>query len=226
MSQEKIFLEQEANAWFRRNTSASIAPAPPENRVLQSLSSVPVLTSGVLLDVGGATGRIAEGFRQYHSGWRCKVVEPSLEAIAVGQSAFPHVEFRAGSICQIEGMPWQDVDIVIVSGVFCWVDRHLLSRAICNVDSALKNGGLLVISDFDSPSMRANPYKHHLGIHTYKQDYSQIFTNLGTYHVLFRKSENLEGHTGSDESDSYDRQWVTSVLKKDISGRYFMKQDQ
>lgn len=223
MNQEKIFLEQEANAWFRRNTSASIAQAPLEHRVLQSLSSGRIPTSGVLLDIGGATGRIAEGFRQHYPSWRCKVVEPSLEAVAMGESAFPNVEFRVGSICQTEGMPWEDVDIVIVSGVFCWVDRHLLSRAICNVDSALKNGGLLVISDFYSPYMRANPYKHHSGIYTYKQDYSQIFTNLGTYHLLFSKSENLEGHSGSDESDFYDRQWVTSVLKKDISGRYFMK---
>jgi hypothetical protein len=53
VNQEKIFLEQEANAWFRRNTSANIAPAPLEHRVIQSFSSVPIPASGVLLDIGG-----------------------------------------------------------------------------------------------------------------------------------------------------------------------------
>lgn len=120
-------------------------------------------------------------------------------------------------------MPWRDADVVLVSSVFCWVDRHLLSRAVCNVDHSLKNGGILVISDFDSPSMRANPYRHHPGVFTYKQDYTKIFTSLGSYHMILHRSENLEGHSSSDETDPYDRQWSTSVLRKDVNKRYFMK---
>ena len=102
------------------------------------------------------------------------------------------------------------------------MDRELLSRAVCNVDSTLKDGGLLVITDFDSPSMRRNPYQYYSEIYTYKQDYARIFAELGTYHLVYRKSENLDNSSGFDKSDYYDRQWVTSILKKDVTGRYFM----
>lgn len=222
MSQEKVFLDQEANAWFRRNTSASVVPASSEDKVIKSVASLDISDTGVLIDVGGGAGRIAEGFRREYPGWDCKVFEPSLEAISVGQSLFPAVEFRSGSICQPEGILWQGVDIIVVSAVFHWVDRELLSRAVCNVDSALKDGGLLVITDFDSPSMRRNPYNHYSGIYTYKQDYARIFRELGIYHLLSHKSENLDNSSAYDRSDYYDRQWVTSVLKKDVTGRYFM----
>jgi len=222
MSQEQVFVSEEANAWFRRNSSASVVAASSEEIVLKSIASVDIPASGTLIDVGGGAGRIAEGFRRQYPGWDCKVFEPSLEAISAGQSLFSDLEFRAGSICQPEGIPWQGADMIVVSGVFCWVDRELLSRAVCNVDSALKNGGLLVITDFDSPSMRRNPYKYYPEIYTYKQDYAGIFPELGIYHLVYQKSEVLDNSSGFDKSDYYDRQWVTSILKKDVTNRYFM----
>lgn len=220
-SQEEVFVKQEANAWFNRNSSLSLEPVSPKHRVIEALSSFVLPEQGVLLDVGGASGKVAEGFRLIHPGWTCRVVEPSVDAIAAGREAFPDLEFNEGSISQSRGLPWKDADVIIVSGVFCWVDRERLSCAVSNVDLALKNSGLLVISDFDSPFLRANPYKHYPGLYTYKQDYTEIFRSLGTYHLLARESKNLEDHTNSDSNDTYDTQWVTSVLRKDVSGRYF-----
>jgi hypothetical protein len=78
-----------------------------------------------------------------------------------------------------------------------------------------------VISDFDSPIPRANPYKHHEGLLTFKQDYAGIFGALGTYTLLSRESSSLVDHTRSDECDSYDQQGVTSILRKDLTGRYY-----
>jgi SAM-dependent methyltransferase len=220
-SQEEIFVQQEANAWFNRNSSSALKAVSAEHRVIEALSTLILPEQGVLLDIGGASGKVAEGFRLIHPGWTCRVVEPSVDAITAGQAAFPNLEFDKGSISQSQGLPWQDADIILVSGVFCLVDRQRLSRAICNVDLALKNGGLLVVSDFDAPFLRANPYKHFEGIYTYKQDYTDIFKSLGTDHLLVSKSENIKSLTSSDLADIYDTQWVTSVLKKDISGRYF-----
>lgn len=219
--QETIFVRKEADAWFTRNATTVVKAASPEHRVLAALRQVDLPKAGVLLDIGGSSGMIAEGFRQEHSSWTCRVVEPSGEAIAAGAEAFPHVEFSQGSIAQPEGLPWGEADVVLVSGVFCWVDRRLLSRAICNVDVALKPSGLLVISDFDPPFLRANPYHHHPGLYTYKQDYAEIFRQLGTYHLLYRHSETMTSHSASDEGDRYDCQWATSVLRKDLQGRYF-----
>lgn len=219
--QDTIFVNHEADAWFERNAESATTPISSDHRVLQALRNVNLPQKGVLLDVGGASGKVAAGFQREYPEWQCCVVEPSGRAIAAGQVAFPQIKFCQGSITQAEGLPWGDVDLVIVSGVFCIVDRQLLSRAVCNVDLALKEGGFLVISDFDSPFLRANLYKHHAGLYTYKQDYAEIFRQLGIYHVTYRFSENLHDFSRGDIKDPYDRQWVTTVLKKDLQGRYF-----
>lgn len=190
--QDTIFVNQEADAWFERNAEFATTPISSEHRVLQALKRITLPQQGVLLDVGGASGKVAAGFQREYPEWRCCVVEPSGKAIATGRVAFPQIEFCQGSITQPEGLPWTGVDVVIVSGVFCWVDRSLLSRAVCNIDLALKDSGFLLISDFDSPFLRA--------------------------------SENLVGHSFSDPTDAYDRQWVTTVLKKDLQGRYFRQE--
>lgn len=84
--------------------------------------------------------------------------------------------------------------------------------------------GVLVVADFDSPFLRANPYKHFAGAYSYKQDYAQIFNSLGIYHTVYRFSENLVEHSASDNNDPYDRQWAITILKKDLQGRYFRPQ--
>lgn len=220
IDQEKIFLEQEADAWFKRNPSV-LQPAPSNHRVLKALNCIELPSEGCLLDIGGATGSVSAGFMRDHPDWLVRVVEPSAEAIAAGKQTFPELEFAQGSISQREGIPWSDSDVVIVSGVFCVVDRNLLAQAIANVDAALKDGGLLVINDFDSPSLRANPYKHYEGLFTYKQDYAEIFRALGTYQLIWRQSSKFEGLSSGDISDPYDQQGVTVVLCKDTYGRYF-----
>ncbi|NEQ87661.1 MAG: class I SAM-dependent methyltransferase, partial [Moorea sp. SIO2I5] len=158
-NQEKVFLEKEADAWFNRNSASIVEPAPPDHPVLQALRNLDLPLEGTMLDIGGAAGQVSAGFLREYPAWSCCVVEPSSRAISAGNVAFPNLEFAQGSIAQPEGMPWTEVDIVIVSGVFVWVDRLLLSRAVANVDGALKDSGLLVISDFDSPVLRANSYR-------------------------------------------------------------------
>ncbi|MCX7596046.1 MAG: class I SAM-dependent methyltransferase [Fischerella sp.] len=224
VNQDTVFLNQEADAWFERNADSATTPVSSAHRVLQALRQVTLPRQGMLLDVGGASGKVAAGFQREYPEWKCCVVELSGKAITAGRAAFPQIEFYQGSITQSEGLPVVNADVVIVSAVFHFVERQLLSRAICNVDFALKNGGFLVISDFDSPFLRANAYKHYAGLYTYKQDYAEIFRQLGIYQVVYRLSETLVDHSTGDADDPYDRQWVTTVLKKDIYGRYFRKE--
>ena len=221
--QDTIFVTQEADAWFERNAATATIPASPDDPVLKALRQVELPSKGLLLDVGGAAGRLAAGFQRDYPEWTCHVIEPSAKAIAAGKDAFPHLEFHQASITQAEGFSLPEADLIIVAGVLYWVDRHLLSRAICNIDLALKNGSFLVISEFDSPSLKANEYRHYPGLYTYKQDYTKIFQALGTYHLIYRFSELLENHSSSDTTDYYDRQYATTVLRKDLQGRYFKR---
>jgi SAM-dependent methyltransferase len=204
---------------MRRN-SGSLSAAPPDDPILAALSTLTLNEQGTMLDVGGASGRIAAGFLRDHPRWFVRVVEPSAEAIAAGRNLFPGVSFDQGSIANPLPAPpdGSHYDVVVISGVLCWVERALLSRAIANTDTALSDGGLLVIADFDPPAPRANPYHHAPGVFTYKQDYAQSYLSLGIYHLEFRRS--VAYGSASNPSDPYDRHWMTGVLRKDLHGRY------
>lgn len=218
LSQEQAFLKGEADAFARRNRDLAVA-APSDDPVLEALQTAGIPREGTLLDVGGAAGRIAAGFQRDHPDWRVRVIEPSSVAIELGRTAFPDIEFVQGSITQplsTEGEP--AFDVVVVSGVLCWVERSLLSSAIGALDQALSDGGLMVISDFDVPGQRANAYAHLDGLFTFKQDYSKIFLALGTYHMSYRRSYVDDGDRTYDLP--YDRHWSTTVLQKDLHGRY------
>jgi SAM-dependent methyltransferase len=219
--QETTFITKEADAWFERNAPATVIPASPDHHMLSALRRIALPERGTFIDVGGGTGQLAAGFLEAHPGWRVKVVELSQRAIEAGRMAFPTIEFHKGSITNPDDIALEPADLVLVSGVFPWVERALLSRAVSNVDLICRNSGLLAISEFDSPFPRANPYKYHQGLFTFKQDHAGIFQALGIYTLLFRESTSLVDHTRSDKRDPYDQQWATSILKKDLTGRYY-----
>jgi SAM-dependent methyltransferase len=219
-SQEEAFLAGEADAWIRRNPDSTTLPAD-DDPVVAAIASCELPPQGTLIDAGGAAGRHAAAFLRDHPGWTVRVIDPSGEAIEAGRRAFPGVLFDQGTITRPLPAASEErstYDVVVVAGVLCWIDRSLLSHAIANADAALADGGLLVLADYDPPSQRANPYVHRPGLFTYKQDYAQCFLALGTYHLVRRHSFLYD--SAANPSDPYDRQWMTAVLRKDLSGRY------
>jgi SAM-dependent methyltransferase len=216
-SQERAFLEAEADAYFRRNRD--VVAADSDDPVLDALRQVHLKPRGLLLDVGGAAGRIAAGYLRDHPTWEAHVLEPSADEINAGRKAFPRVNFQEASITQAHSISdGGKYDIVVVSAVLHWIQRDLLTRAIANIDGALADGGLIVFADFGVPYPRANPYAPKAGLFTYKQNYSASFLALGIYHLEFWQSY-TEG-TAYEPSDPYDCQWSTALLRKDVQNRY------
>jgi SAM-dependent methyltransferase len=220
LSQEEAFRNGEADAWVRRNPDIATA-ASADDPVLAALARQSLPSAGALLDAGGAAGRLGAGFLRDHPGWQVRVVDPSSEAIAIGARAFPSIGFEVGTLSEplsaaatANGL----YDVVAIVGVLCWIDRARLSRVVANTDAVLADGGLLVLSDYDAPFPRANAYAHRAGLFTYKQNYAACYTALGIYHLLEHRSFVYDSSANPD--DPYDRQWMTAVLRKDLTGRF------
>jgi SAM-dependent methyltransferase len=221
MTQDRIFLEGEADRWFKRNL-ADISRADRPDwplRILARLEGGAGL--GSFLELGCSNGwRLGRLRELFGAEKRYAGVDPSAEALMQGRSAFPGVEFHRGTLSEV---PLAGAfDVVIVNFVLHWVDRSSLARSIAEIDRLVADGGYLVLGDFlpDFPQKRA--YHHLEGgkVFTYKQDYPRVFASLGTYREIVRIAHE---HSGAAETfapvDSADRA-VCSLLRKSLSGHY------
>lgn len=218
-NQEKLFIEEQADAYFDRNFTKDIQAASKEHKIIQLIKTIDLPKTGNLIDLGGAAGSVAAGIIKIFPDWKGTVLEPSQKATKAGSKIFPWIDFICGSVAKKKDMPNKVFDLAIISMVFSWIDRGLLSQAIANIDSLVKPSGHIIIRDFYTPFPRANNYHHKDGIFTYKQDYTSPFKSLNIYTEIYRESGPVK-HSNFDNNDPYDDWTLTSVLKKDLFDRY------
>lgn len=182
VNQDQIFDASEADRWFERNKEDL-----DKNRLLGDLAlqllELYRLRPKRVLEVGAANGlRLATIAERYGS--RAVAVEPSRKALEAGKASFPRIEFVQGTAAAV---PLDDpFDLVIVNGVFCWVDRTTLLASVAEIDRLVTDGGFLIIGDF-SPSNRLKVRYHHLPdqqVYTYKQNYADVFLASGLYQAV------------------------------------------
>jgi ubiquinone/menaquinone biosynthesis C-methylase UbiE len=177
-TQDEIFATSESDRWYERNRATLTQFDPAADLPLRIIAQYG-LNPRRVAEVGGSNGfRMAALARL--SGAEATVIEPSKAAISDGQKLYPKVRFvngTAGSIPLSETF-----DLVVVNFVFHWIDRSRLLASAAEVDKLVAQQGFLLIGDF-FPSQRLRTDYHHLQgkVHTFKQDYSQIFLATGSY---------------------------------------------
>jgi len=107
-------------------------------------------------------------------------------------------------------------DLVIIGGVFHWIDRSSLLLSVAKIDACLKFSGKLIIGDFQIPMFFKRRYAHIKGkeVYTYKADYKKIFMSAGIYKEVATIAKDRERNFFSADS-SYDDCYSISLLKKE-----------
>ena len=218
-NQEDIFIKHEADAFYNRNVSTISVPVSKNHNVIKSIKNIKVPKSASFIDLGGGSGVVSATIKKIQPTWNGTVLDPSKKSIKLGSKLFSGIKFIKGSLTQKKDMPKKTFDLAIISLVFCWLDRSLLSQAIANVDNLVKPGGYIIINDYCTPFPRANSYHHKEGLFTYKQDYALPFLSLNTYTEIYRNL-GKDGSTIFDKDDKYDVKVMVAVLQKDLSNRY------
>ncbi len=180
--QDDIFLHAEGDRWFARNRDA-LHGFDPSTDLPMRLMALYDLRPGSVLEVGAANGARLACIHQL-TGARTHAVEPSAEAIDEGKARYPWVTFVRATA---GAMPLREsYDLVIVNFVLHWIDRATLLRSAAELDRLVRDGGFLIVGDFQPASRLRVPY-HHLkesGVYTYKQDYGALFRASGLYHPV------------------------------------------
>lgn len=221
-TQEQYFATQGGDEYFRRNFAGQEI-ARTDHPALQLLmttvgSDLPAMGRAAVL--GGAGGREAAGLKELLPDWDISNVDISPEAITFGRQTFPELEHHCLSVSSVEPRLSQalgEMDIVFVVSVLQWVNRAGLARAIANIDESLRDGALLLISDFLPATRRKNPIKHESEFFTYKQDYSEPFLSLGIYETV-AVSTRLAKEPA--ELDAQERRAASHLLRKNLTGLY------
>ncbi len=164
-----------------------------------------------VLEIGCANGyRLDKIARRY--GCPTTGVEPSAEAIADGRLRYPDVRFHRGTASDIPLIA--NFDLVIVNFVLHWVDRSSILRSVAEIDRTVADNGYLIIGDFLPSYPQRVPYKHKLGLWTYKQNYAALFLASGLYRVVAVET----GHHDSLMTD--DGSTGTWLLRKSLTENY------
>ena len=210
--QREVFLDEQGDAWFRRNPAGDTTEPDDFDRVISSAVGAP----SSVLEVGCADGRRLSRLIPRLGHPRVSVgIDPSTEAIAKARQRHPSIRFEVGTADRLPTD--QSFDLVILGFCLYLCDRPLLPQIVAETDRVLADGGALAIIDFDPPSPRRRRFRHHESLWSYKMDYSQLFTAFPQY-VLSAKSS-MSHHGPAFTLDEAERVAVW-VLRKSNNGGY------
>jgi SAM-dependent methyltransferase len=220
LTQERLFLSGEGDAYFKRNLQAIHMPKPwttdPGLRMLREQR----LRPRRMLDLGCSNGWRCAAIRQRY-GCQCLGVDPSRKAISAGRKQFPDVRFRRGVLDNLPLRPGETYDLVIVNYVLHWVSRQTLLKALAEIDRSVADGGYLILGDF-LPDQPTRVVYHHLPkglVYTYKLDYAQIFLDTGLYRTIRRRVFDHHTHRPGKSIPPH-RRAVCTLLKKSTQSYY------
>lgn len=213
-SQKEIFSQSEADAWFQRNRSAYEAE-PKSDDGLARMFSVAGIRPRSVLEIG-----CANGFRldrlQAAFGCECSGIDPSPAAIADGRKRYRGLSLGIGTADRLEFAD-ECFDAVVFGFCLYLCDRKDLFRIAAEADRVLRDDGALAITDFVPPFPYRNRYSHHESIHSYKMDYSRMFSWNPAYVEVCRS---IRGHAAASSDVAPDDRMGTVLLRKQCQSAY------
>jgi SAM-dependent methyltransferase len=224
MIQDARFAVGEGDNWFKRNRDylGRLGKIDWPIHLLERFDRRG--TIGSVVELGCSNGfRLARIKREILPHARCVGIDASREAIGDGAALYPELELHQGVLASppVEG----SFDLVIVNYVLHWVDRSTLSRSICAIDGLVRDGGLLILGDFQPDYPQRRRY-HHLPddeLFTYKQDYPALFTTLGLYKEVARLTYDHDSADATDGSlalAASSSRGVCALLHKSLNAFY------
>jgi SAM-dependent methyltransferase len=169
-TQKEIFLAGEGDAWFDRNVS-HLTDNNHTDPIMQCLAEMLPFPHRVL-EVGCSNGWRLDRINAAGAGL-CYGIDPSRRAIECGKRLYTKIELRVGTADKLPDVGLFDVVIYGFCLYLCDPADHF--RIVTEGDRVLRDGGTVLIHDFDPPCPYRNSYEHCSGAFSYKMDYAKLF---------------------------------------------------
>lgn len=200
-----------ADEWFERNRSKLGAGSP-------LLKSIRCFSSHIgagyrVLEIGAANGHQLHKLQQL-TGCEAFGIDPSISAIADGKVNYPGLGLAVGTADRLE-FPDASFDVVIFGFCLYLVDRSLLMRTVAEADRVLRQGGRLMIVDFDPAVAHRRPFAHQPGLWSYKMSYPDLWLANPEYVLVEKCSYSHEGDNFHADPGERVAAWVLAKQAHD-----------
>lgn len=212
MSQKKMFLQGEGDAWFQRN-QISLAEETLIEPVLKPLTALGIRPKRIL-EIGCSAGSrlsiIANTFNA-----ECYGLDPSAKAIEHGGQCYPNLNLQQGTA---DELPYDSdfFDLVIFGFCLYLCDPTDYFKIAWQANRVLADRGFLLIKDFFSAYPYRNAYCHTEKLYSYKMEFSRMFCWHPAYTLLSRSY--LE-HRNPLTFDPHER-IVVDLMRKDVAAGF------
>ena len=208
--QKHEFLAGEGDQWFLRNQAGLTGPSAIRDLVVSRIATqLSANAQARVLEIGCGQGDNLDALARL-APIEAHGVDPSQAAVQAGRVAYPGLDLRTGTA---DALPYEDASMDVVWFGFCLylIDRSLLMRSVAEADRVLRDGGLLVIVDFDPDYPCVRPYHHRAGLHSYKMDHARLFLANPAYTLVEKQATSHA--TGRWHPDPQERVAVTLCRK-------------
>lgn len=200
-----------ADEWFERNRAKLGADASLSRST--RLFSSHIAAGHRVLEVGASNGHQLHKLRQL-TGCEAFGIDPSVSAIVDGKTNYPDVALSVGTADKLE-FPDAFFDTVIFGFCLYLVDRGFLMRIVAEADRVLRQGGMLMIVDFDPAVTHRRPFVHQQGLWSYKMCYPDIWLASPEYVLVEKCSYSHEGDQFHADPGERVAAWVLAKQSHD-----------
>lgn len=212
---------QEANNYFLRNKKTGSRSGSPSKGTYiareflgRYLSEFPGRINKIL-EIGCCYGYNLN-FLSNELDVYCYGIEPSDQAIKYGEQMFcrgvtSKIYMQQGiSNC----LPYHDeeFDVVMIGFSLYVTPRELVADTISEINRVLRQGGFIVLTDFDTPIKCRRVNIHNEEMYVYKENYAEPFLSMG-YSLVEKRSYS---HAGDSFNPDIQERVSTQILYKEI----------
>jgi SAM-dependent methyltransferase len=183
--QAEAFLRGEGDAWYHRNRHKKKVDSVTPAIIRLGIQATEIVEFGC--SDGWRSDNLHELFPEAHY----LGIDPSFDAIEAARENHtkPRVEFLQGTV---DFPRTHAADLLIYGFCLYLVDRHLLFRVALEADDMLREGGHIIIHDFDASRPHKVPYEHKDGLFSYKMNCARLWLGNPAYRCIDKTHPNVD----------------------------------
>ena len=212
-SQSDIFKDSEGNAWYTRNKSKISLKSSNNDMIFQEIKHFHGnMRDKSYLEIGCSNGFRLSWVKNILGGEVCGVESGKL-AVEEGRKQYllSDGEMIHADASQFFSENSRKFDVIVFGHCFYLIPPQQIPEIISGAIRAIKDGGLVIIFDFDS-TPQSTEYCHYAGVVSYKADFAKYFT-LFPFMKLIKK--NIVQHKDLSISEGNPKEdCALSVIKK------------